>query len=370
MPKVSGVPTYVIEDFVYYTEPRKRVRGVTVVLAPGYPASTTARVGGEPLALRRLLGGTELRIHNTEAGHLIALEYGGPDVESNLVPMWGHFNKHGAWKQLEASIATLVATRGRVNLEITCDYLASTDARIPKVFRVKATLLESVGSPAMWTINHVPPRPRPEAPDMGFAALVATARTDMNTVFPNGFFIEETYTRTRSGQQLKLPGRTVAERPYAILDYMALSSSINFPLLANVDNHRGFDEQQRAWILALNRMDNNDLLITDDAADFATTATDLHRDSRGNHIYHGSYIADGFPLGVLMETGGDQAPEVDHIIPESRGGSNAFSNAQVISRAYNQWKHARISDDDAQRLEALSRRSSRLSSSSGSGSKL
>jgi hypothetical protein len=360
----------VTEDFVYYTEPRKRVAGVTAVLVPGYPAATTPRTGGEPLALRRPTGSTELRIHNTEAGHLIALEYGGADVEDNLVPMWGHFNKHGAWKQLEASIATLVATRGRVSLEITCDYVASVDARIPKVFRVKATLLDSVGSPAMWTINHVPPLPRPEAPDIGFAALVATAQTEMNTVFPNGFFIEDFYTLTRTGQQLRVPGRTMAERPYALLDYMALSSTINFPLLANVENHKGFAPEQRAWILALNRIDNNGLLITDDGDDFATTATKSHYDSRGNEIYHGSYIADGFPLGVLMERGGDQAPEVDHVIPESRGGSNAFSNAQVISRAYNQWKSARISDEDAQRIVEVSRRSSRLSVSGKSGSKL
>jgi hypothetical protein len=370
MPKVSGTPVYVTEDFVYYTEPRERVRSVTVDLAPGYPPSTTPRTGGEPLALRRPTGSTELRIHNTEAGHLIALEFGGADVADNLVPMWGHFNKHGAWKQLETNIASLVATRGKVRIEITCDYLASVDARIPKVFRVKATLLESVGSPAMWTINHVPPFPRPEAPDDGFAALVAKARTEMNTVFPVGFFIEDYYSLTRTGQQLRVPGRTMAARPYALLDYMAFTSVIDFPLLENVDNHKGFDAEQRAWILALNRIDNDNLLITDDADDFATTATKSHYDSRGNEIYHGSYIADGFPLGVLMERGGDQAPEVDHVIPESRGGCNAFSNAQVISRAYNQWKNARISDQDSRRIEEVSRRSSRLSVSSKSGSKL
>ena len=43
-----------------------------------------------------------------------------------------------------------------------------------------------------------------------------------------------------------------------------------------------------------------------------------------------------------MLAGGDQAPEVDHIIPRSLGGCHAFSNAQVVSRAYNSWKRAKI----------------------------
>ena len=37
----------------------------------------------------------------------------------------------------------------------------------------------------------------------------------------------------------------------------------------------------------------------------------------------------------------DDSPEIDHILPKSKGGSNEYKNAQVTSRKYNNSKRAK-----------------------------
>jgi DNA/RNA non-specific endonuclease/HNH endonuclease len=356
MPRLAGLPLFELAEFTFEAQRRRRVASVMVQIRHGWPAASTPRTGAVPRALRQTDGSYDLRIHNTDAGHLLALEFGGPNSENNLVPMWGRFNKHGAWRQFEADLQALLATRGRVSLEIGCDYLLSDDARVPAVFRITAR--DGVWS-REWTIDHVRPLPRPSAPDPGFAALVRKAREEMNTLFPGGFFIESVFERTRTGQRLRLPAREPEQRPYAVLDYMALSKAIDFELLRDVDNGREFDGPQRGWILALNRLDNEGVLVTDVHEDFAAVSSESHEDAYGNVIWHGDYVVHDFPLGVLIEAGGDQAPEVDHVIPKSFNGCNAFSNAQVISRAYNQWKSARVPVEDRERLADVRRKRTR-----------
>lgn len=99
-------------------------------------------------------------------------------------------------------------------------------------------------------------------------------------------------------------------RPYAVLDYLWLNEQIPpvWGLNFTYENGQFFSDQQRNLILAVNRIRNNGWIKSDEAGDDFTT---------------------------LMVEGSDQAPEVDHIVQRSTSGSNAFSNARVVSSRYN-----------------------------------
>lgn len=53
-----------------------------------------------------------------------------------------------------------------------------------------------------------------------------------------------------------------------------------------------------------------------------------------------SDVADDTYTGLSGSTPADDSPEIDHILPKSRGGTNEYKNAQVTSRKYNNAKRA------------------------------
>jgi hypothetical protein len=89
-----------------------------------------------------------------------------------------------------------------------------------------------------------------------------------------------------------------ADRPYDGLD------EAKYPGTAS--RFKEFSADQRAFILAANRTRNGGTLKSDDAKG------DPHQD-------------------LVEQTGHANSAEIDHIIPKSRGGSNHFKNARVIS---------------------------------------
>ena len=50
--------------------------------------------------------------------------------------------------------------------------------------------------------------------------------------------------------------------------------------------------------------------------------------------------ADDYHVWLSGSTPADDSPEIDHIHPKSKGGSNEYKNAQVTSRKYNNQKRA------------------------------
>jgi hypothetical protein len=144
----------------------------------------------------------------------------------------------------------------------------------------------------------------------------------------------------------KPPVYTMGERPYAMLDYRAwkavlaeqggakAAAKVAFTALFQSE---GFSVERRAEVLKANRALHDGYLVSDDPEDWAYT------DERFQVL--------GYAKGVLLDVGGtDTAPQVDHIIAQRLTGTNAYSNAQVLSAAYNNHKRTELRAPDASAL--------------------
>ena len=64
-----------------------------------------------------------------------------------------------------------------------------------------------------------------------------------------------------------------------------------------------------------------------------------------NRRRNGGALVSDAPDDPIRNLGGQHpasdSPEIDHIIPKVAGGSNAYANAQVTSRGYNNFKRAK-----------------------------
>lgn len=337
--KLRAIQAYDLDDFQYEGETRKRVREVTAKLDLGFTATTPRQMGTQPIALARQLGGYDVRPHNTERGHLVPLEIGGPEDDRNQVPMWGHFNKHGAWKAFETELKA-VTTRAYdgIDLTIGCEYSGAEDSRIPIGFEIEARWVDPIEGKSggyrrkkVWRLSHPRPQPKIQLEHRWGVALVKEALAEMQRI---GWTLEMSFPETATYQKTAVPGEDVP-RPYAVLDFMAVSGLLDFNMRREVDNQKTFSDEQREAVLQVNRIFNHGHLISDNPDDFAHRLDEFT-----------AYRVADHPAGTLMTEGGDQAPEVDHIIPRSMGGSNAFSNAQVVSRAYNNWKRSKIEEGE------------------------
>jgi hypothetical protein len=85
-----------------------------------------------------------------------------------------------------------------------------------------------------------------------------------------------------------------------------LAFSKRLPVATGMSAFREFTAQQRELILQANMARNGGAIKSDDAHD-------------------------PVPDGLLSEAGDLNFPEIDHTVPKSRGGSNMFSNARVVS---------------------------------------
>lgn len=54
-----------------------------------------------------------------------------------------------------------------------------------------------------------------------------------------------------------------------------------------------------------------------------------------------SDVADDEYSELSGVTPADDSPEIDHVLPKSKGGTNEYKNAQVTSRKYNNSKRAK-----------------------------
>jgi len=84
----------------------------------------------------------------------------------------------------------------------------------------------------------------------------------------------------------------------------------------SISKFRDFSANQKLKILSANRKRN-----------FGTVKSD---------------VADDDYSDLNGITPADDSPEIDHILPKSKGGTNEYKNAQVTSRKYNNSKRASI----------------------------
>jgi 5-methylcytosine-specific restriction endonuclease McrA len=259
-----------------------------------------------PIALRYTLAdgqiGQDPRPKDTEFGHLIALHLGGKDMNAyeNLVPMNAGINQNGDWRQRERDL--LDKRKVIKSITIAISY-ANSDGRIPSGFtfdvregkrKKSGWLSRSITNPAYAT-------PTTVKRDVSFINAYYKA---MSTFAGSGFTMQGYATKEKRnfGSIPNPPG------PYAILDYMWVEDLIEHP--KNFTGGSAFTKEQRHYILQVNSLQNRGVLKSDDPNDTEQ--------------------------GALSKEGNDTAPQVDHIKAKyGQNGSNAYSNAQVLSGKHN-----------------------------------
>lgn len=322
---------------------RSRPKKLVAVVAKGLKPATTPRVAGvAPLALYEN-GVADERHQDCHRGHLIALEFGGPDAKENLVPMYGGFNaNHGLWRQLEGEIDTWVNANDGDEVTIECAYSAAPgdDPRIPFSFTVTA---KSSTKPQTFskTLQHPkPPPPIPHGADQAKKAAYILLRTEMETA---GWLIENNLGNMddmpayRRMPVFQPKGATIwRSRPYAFLDYEAWKAVKDD--VAKLGRWRNgifgaatadFKEELRSKIKEVNLVLNDGYLVSDDPFDPVYTQL--------------KYRVPGLNPGILVEGGHDMAPAVDHVVPQSMAGLAVYSNAMLISTKRNSDKRASVS---------------------------
>lgn len=341
---------------------RQRVRRIVAEVTPGVTATTTRDNSVLPMSLYE--GGVvDDRPVDCDRGHLIALEFGGPESRDNLVPMYGGFNAGGAWRTFERELDGYAATKsGTVEVEMICDYPAAFsggDERIPLSFTVNARLAGAMAIERTWTIAHPRPVPVMTTSDTVLRDLLLAARNEMNH---NGWLIENnlgdlsalpSYRRLPQFPIVFNSHESHLQRPYGVLDYIEwkavkdVSSALTLWRDRIILSATGdFSPTGVARILGANRALHDGGLLSDDSADVVYTQL--------------KYRVIGWPPGTLVPGGRDLAPEVDHMIPRSMGGPAAYSNAQVLSGKQNNDKRARVEAAQRAAIAAVPRGTGRV----------
>ena len=323
---------------------RERVTQITVYDAPAAP--TVRNIGTRaPKPLSQYSNGDEQyrEVHSVR-GHLIGLRFGGPESPHNLVPMYPDFNgPSGAWGKFETALASWVKVRGnRVNIDIKCAYDQITSP-IPTRILVEVqgargeALPDALRYPTL--LNQAPPiiiRQPLDANDRALRDLLLNMNREMvekRWCFEDLGLTAGVKTRKGDGAKPLKVGTHEAKivrkllkyndaesfrryRPYAMLDFMReeypeVYHHVGFPSFQRYGNAEHFGSLVPA-IRKVNELMNDGCLRSD--------------------LYG---ITDHERVEFLMMASTESEAQVDHIAERSKTGSNAFSNARVISGRLN-----------------------------------
>lgn len=272
------------------------------------------------------------KISDMNYGHLLAEEFLGPNKSVNVVPMYAYFNQagsFGAWRNLERTVLGCNVIRKalpktQLTMEVMLEYNGA-DARIPSKMTVtfpKGTIKEK-----RHTFAHRPPDKTPMPVKEEFRKAVLNAQKKMEKE-ADGWIV----TGEEDCDELVIPDP--ASR-YDVLDYMLFKGLLE-PYIGkgkgfSIGNGQLFSSDQKRLIKEVNSIlsNKNDYVYSDCAQD----------------IYH-----DGEPLFLMAA---ERGVHIDHIHPKAQMGSNAFSNAQVVSAAFNMSKGTKtdLYDDEAEEEE-------------------
>ena len=335
------VATFESEAFSVDGQMRQRVTKVQVSHLY-LPARGTPRLAGQaaPMPLSQHLSDVQVaaRVTHTDRGHLVGLQFGGPEHPFNLVPMYSGFNgQSGAWGSFERTLREFLAVRGRaLDMFITLTYGSSTDvpAQVPSVIAVSVSA-RGAALPAslqgLRILLHTPPSVETKVLDERDHELGELLETRESEMVAAGWFVEDHIASPGRNSTLSVglrqPSRAdfgvgrdmagtltyYATRPYAVLDYLRYRHATDYARFGfptpTVQNVTEFSTQQLEAIRYVNVVRNGGVLRSDLAA------FDPFRD--------------------LMPASTDAKAVVDHIWPKQNGGANAFSNARLISQRLN-----------------------------------
>lgn len=261
-----------------------------------------------------------------DGGHIVGLHIGGEDISENVVPMYKAFNR-GVYKKMEDTVkkkAVEIQKAGKKPwVNITCEY---EDAMSDTPFGF-TVMVESADKDDNRTVEYMQILTQPDDIE-----LVAPLKEDEQKIVRGEVDADD--TRSKAGQNLNASeqffdlgeSKTVEAyinthkhlpptkngmypdyvnlRPYEFLDMLALANKIDTG--TDMSAFRDFTARQRELILQANMARNGGVLKSDDPEDTVNG-------------------------GVLSEQGDLNFPEIDHMVPKSKGGSNFFSNARVVS---------------------------------------
>jgi 5-methylcytosine-specific restriction endonuclease McrA len=231
---------------------------------------------------------------------------------------------NGSYKMnIERTIEAEAEAHGSINVTIECHYgHPEGDPRVP--YLIIATLEWSDGIGKTKTtlnlpiINNAPSDlQKPLTITEDFVTLFEYAE---QKVRDDGFALPSEWTVPMD--------KTI--RRYAALDYMYQKNMLHELGYTGISirNVTGFSQTQINLIRAVNRLRNGGMEKSDAPGDEVKA--------------HPSGTVD-MGLGLALVPGHrDLQPEVDHIVPKTMGGSNAFSNALLISSALNNKKRAKL----------------------------
>jgi len=326
-----GLHGGVYESETFGGDSSKRERP-TYVEIPVKATSTSDRAAAPPPLSQYTHGGkvegsAAERKAGFDGGHIIGLHIGGEDMPENVVPMFKAFNR-GVYKKMEDTIkkkAGEIQKSGKKPwITVHCYYGdALTDTPYAFDVLLESTPADSHERTAVYSeflrqpedIKLVAPlkedeqkivRGEVKADEVrGTAGKVLNASSDFFDLGDSESV--EAYINTHKHLPPTKKGMypdPVSLRPYEFLDMLAFANQLDAGTELNA--FREFTGRQRELILQANMARNGGVLKSDDPMD---TVND----------------------GVLSEQGDLNFPEIDHIVPKSKGGSNFFSNARVVS---------------------------------------
>jgi len=331
---------YQRESFVYQGQTRERPRGVTFELvAGGGRGQKRPREELEtPLALVGNGDAVDPMVFHMDRFHLVAHRWGGSNDGENLVPAYGGFNRM-EWSQFEGDLEALVQRRGGpVRVTMALGY-GDEDPRVPVRLRVQVE--EEVNGAfvqrgAGWFVPTPPTAQRTE--DRWLEELLIQHHDE----FVNSDFSAH-MLRDPSGMALNLPNDP---GPHAILDYLHTRGAFAGTPAGNVTLQNGapFTPAQRDLILAHNRIRNGSGFV---------------RSESPTDPAHTWPAQPGRPAGTLLDGSTHAAPQVDHTWPQAWNGSNAYSNAVVMSAQHNNEKRSSVTPQIRTEAALNTRRSER-----------
>lgn len=286
--KVDGKITYKTQDFKYKTEKKKRERAAEAVITGinkknEFPPN-------EPISFMSMDTGKWDDMDGYHRGHVAARQFGGAHFSYNIVPMLPNFNT-GGWANVETAIGAELGKGHTVT--INPNYNSTSDERIPSSMSMKSS------GGASKTIAHAVPSRKP---------LTDSENKDIKKSFSNKKDKAYALAELAKAAKQKIIPPNYLNSPYLILDVHWLSGAgYGSPM-----SRKAYQGWQIDWLIRYNMRLNGGNIESDAWAKIPPkNRKEPHR--------------------ILSEAGRKDRPEIDHIIPNSSGGANFFTNARVVS---------------------------------------
>ena len=265
-----------------------------------------------------------------DGGHLIALDIGGIENPANVVPMPSFFNRLGTWREQEQFLLQVLSGRS-VRLKVEVQYTGAGPI------------------PSKLKLTYSYPCPTDEDPSLlsvNTLELAGWVYSRTGYTIPEDIYRQ--FTDYVSDYCVEL-GKNTDEHdlPYSFLDW--LNEELDHAIIgsSSIANGAKFTKLQRQYVWSLNCWNNNAVAQQGFLVSDIDDGSDQYKD--------------------LSTKGCLEFPQVNHMKPASKGGTNAFDNCQLTSSWYNNKKRADYSRTDADWKEfddARKKRSVRARSSS------